>query len=207
MSQSIRFLGLAVMAWAGVRAVSLGLVPGTQALAFDLPQRAEAATIPPVQPTQLPPIQPVAPQAYQAPGYGPYAPYPPHPQMAGYMPYPVYVQMPAASRSSPPVRYADYASAEPLPANPYFEPVRPIEEWPQTACAAPVPGYQVTPSFERAGIPGAFDRIQLSTWAMLRGTPGPAGGLSSLPGSIHQNVIVCMASQPRWSITMGALMR
>ena len=127
MSQSIRFLGLAVMAWAGVRAVSLGLVPGTQALAFDLPQRAEAATIPPVQPTQLPPIQPVAPQAYQAPGYGPYAPYPPHPQMAGYMPYPVYVQVPAASRSSPPVRYADYASAEPRPANPYFEPVRPID--------------------------------------------------------------------------------
>ena len=186
MSQSIRFLGLAVMAWAGVRAVSLGLVPGTQALAFDLPQRAEAATIPPVEPTQLPPIQPLAPQAYQAPGYGPYGPYPPHQQMAGYMPYPVYVPMPAAAPGrSPPVRYADYAPSGTMPANPYFEPVQPIEEWPQTAFAAPVPGHQVTPSFEKAGTPGAFDRIQLSTWAMLRGTPGQASlaGTGTLGGS------------------------
>ena len=89
MSQSIRFLGLAVLAWAGVRAISLGLVPGTQALAFDLPQKAEAATIPAVQPSQLPPIQPIAPPAYQLNGYGPYGPYPAYPQPTAYMPYPV----------------------------------------------------------------------------------------------------------------------
>ena len=35
MSNSIRFLGAAILAWAAVRAVSLGLIPGTQALAFD----------------------------------------------------------------------------------------------------------------------------------------------------------------------------
>jgi hypothetical protein len=60
MSQSIRFLGVAVLAWAGVRAVSLGLVPGTEILAFDLPEKAEATTLPAVQPTQLPPIPPMA---------------------------------------------------------------------------------------------------------------------------------------------------
>jgi hypothetical protein len=185
MSQSIRFLGLAVLAWAGVRAISLGLVPGTQALAFDLPQNRPPA-LPAVQPTQLPPIQPVSPRAYQAPGYSPYGTYSPYQQMSGYMPYPVYVPMPAAApQSSPPVRYVEYASAQPLPANPYFEPVRPIEEWPAMAFAAPVPGHQITPSFEKAGSPAAFDRLQLSTWAMLRGTPGQASlaGTGTLGGS------------------------
>ena len=187
MSQSIRFLGLAVMAWAGVRAISLGLVPGTQALAFDLPQKAEAATIPAVQPTQLPPIQPVAPpQAYQPSGYATYGPYPPYPQMGGYMPYPVYVPIPAAGqRSGPPVRHAEYAPPAPLPDNPYFAPAAPIEQWPETAFIAPVPGHQVTPSFEKSGVPAAFDRLQLSTWAMLRGTPGQASlaGTGTLGGS------------------------
>ena len=64
--------------------------------------------------------------------------------------------------------------AEPLRANPYFEPVQPIEEWPDMAFAAPVPGHQVTPPSTRRASPAAFDRMQLSTWAMLRGTPGPA---------------------------------
>ena len=30
MTASTRFLGLAVFAWAGVRAISLGMVPGTR---------------------------------------------------------------------------------------------------------------------------------------------------------------------------------
>jgi hypothetical protein len=86
MSQSIRFLGIAVLAWAGVRAVSLGLVPGTQALAFDLPaERASLAQARPVEPTQLPPLSPVAPAGPWPPapagasamGYGQYGGYPP----------------------------------------------------------------------------------------------------------------------------------
>ena len=192
MSQSIRFLGLAVMAWAGVRAISLGLVPGTQALAFDLPAATPEAAVPAVQPTQLPPIPPVA-QAQPAGqpgavamGYGPYGPYPPYTGYPAYAPYPVYVPIPAAApRSSPAVRYADYGPAQPPSANPYFQPVEPIEQWPDLAFASPVPGHQVTPSFEKAGGPAAFDRLQLSTWAMLRGTPGQAGlsGTGTLGGS------------------------
>jgi hypothetical protein len=183
MSQSIRFLGVAVMAWAGVRAVSLGLIPGTEAFAFDLPQKGEATAIPAVQPTRLPPIEPVAPpMAYQPAAYGPYGPYP---QMAGPMPYPIYIPTPAAARSSPPVRYVEYRPAEPALANPYFQPAAPIEQWPELAYAPTVPTHQVTPSFEKAGDPAGFDRLQLSTWAMLRGTPGPAGisGTGTLGGS------------------------
>ena len=96
MSQSIRFLGVAVLAWAGVRAVSLGLVPGTDFLAFDLPQKPAGEKTAPVQPTRLPPIEPMAPAPYAAaPAYPPYG-YPPYgPAYAGA--YPVYVPMPAGS--------------------------------------------------------------------------------------------------------------
>ena len=46
MTASTRFLGFAVLAWAGVRAVSLGLVPGSGAVASSLPAAALAATPP-----------------------------------------------------------------------------------------------------------------------------------------------------------------
>lgn len=187
MSQSIRFLGVAVLAWAGVRAVSLGLVPGTDFLAFDLPQKPAGEKTAPVQPTRLPPIEPMAPAPYAAaPAYPPYG-YPPYgPAYAGA--YPVYVPMPAgAARSSPPiVQYISVPVPMPGPsAAPYFQPGQPTEPWPETAFAAPVPGPKVTPSFREEKAPPAFDRLQLSTWAMLRGTPGPAGisGTGTLGGS------------------------
>ena len=191
MSQSIRFLGLAVMAWAGVRAVSLGLIPGTEALAFDLPE-AEARTLPVVPPSQLPPLAPAAPQGPpQAMAYGAYPPYPPYggypsyPAYPAYAPYPVYIPVPAsAPRRSAPPAYA-YAAPEPMAPNPYFEPVRPIEQWPELALAEPVPGPKVTPSFEQSSLKPIFDRLQLSTWAMLRATPGlpSLAGTGTLGGS------------------------
>ena len=46
MTASTRFLGFAILAWAGVRAVSLGLVPGSGAVASGLPAAALAATPP-----------------------------------------------------------------------------------------------------------------------------------------------------------------
>ena len=115
MSQSIRFLGVAVLAWVGVRAVSLGLVPGTQALAFDAPPPASAATIPATSfPPLEPPIGPGAPAASPPgqmayggypPAYGgyppPYGAYPPpygaYPPQPVYAPYPVYLPAHAAA--------------------------------------------------------------------------------------------------------------
>ncbi len=191
MSHSMRFIGLAVIAWAGVRAVSLGMVPGTQALAFDLPAASAStppAPLPPVQPTQLPSIPYLAssgtvpaaagyPVGY--PSYGPYGAYP------AYAPYPVYVTVPAGPlrERGPAVRQVEYASAaDPVPSNAYFEPVAPIEQWSGIA-NLPVIGGQSTPSF--ANPPRGFDRIQLSTWAMLRAMPGEAGlaGTGTLGGS------------------------
>ena len=188
MSQSIRFIGFAVLAWAGVRAVSLGLVPGTQALAFDLPATTPRP-LPAVQPTQLPPVEPMHPQAPPQMAYGaypPYAAYPPYQGYPAYAPYPVNLPMPAAApRQSAPPQYAYAPTEQPPSANPYFAPVAPIEQWPEIAFADPVPGTKVTPSFEESGLKPGFDRLQLSTWAMLRATPGlpSLAGTGTLGGS------------------------
>lgn len=49
MSHSLRFLAVAVFAWAGVRAASLGLMPGTRA------EAADPVGLPPIAPTRLEP--------------------------------------------------------------------------------------------------------------------------------------------------------
>ena len=192
MSQSIRFLGVAVLAWAGVRAVSLGLVPGTQALAFDAPPPpAKAATLPA---TSFPPIDPPAdPRVSGQPmpgqmafGYGGYpppygVPYGAYPPQQIYAPYPVYVPVhPAAYRQSAPVVRREYA--RPVPEqygeNPYFEPVAPLDEWQgvKLAAASPVPRSASAPTFsDGPAVPGRFDRLSLSTWAMMRSKPAPPG--------------------------------
>lgn len=200
MSQSIRFLGVAVLAWAGVRAVSLGLVPGTDALAFDLPAARPTHPVAPIPATRFAQVEQMTPggmpgpaelamtqPSYPAyPGYAPQmAGYPPY---GGYIPYPVYVPVPAAypRQSAPALRPPGYAAqAQPLDypyaeaANPYFQPVRPIEQWSngQLALASPVTGRQTTPSFEAPKLrpAGWIDRLQLSTWAMLRSKPGAPG--------------------------------
>ena len=68
MSKPIRFLGLALCCWAGVRAVSLGLVPATGALAFDLEAaRWRPMRLPSIQPTVLRPIEPALPALFCGP--------------------------------------------------------------------------------------------------------------------------------------------
>jgi hypothetical protein len=187
MSHSIRFLGLAILAWAGVRAVSLGMVPGMKALAFDLPSRSTAAPasrLPAIQPTELPPIEPVSPAVTYPPNggvsamaYQPYGAYPPY---AAYGPYPVYVPVPAASprNSSPQIIYVNPPVMQPPEINVYGGgPDR--ESAPQKlAMAEPIPQMQSspqwksTPSIAEASQPGRLDRLSLSSWAMLRDQPG-----------------------------------
>ncbi len=175
MSHSLRFLGLAVAAWAGVRAVSLGLVPGAEALAFDLPVPASAAVpapalLPPVEPTDLTPPEPIAaaagdfasspyPPAYAYPVYYPVRPAP-YPQLRRH-----------AARSAAP-RYAELTDVPGLPY--YSQPVRALDEWPLSRIASggrvrrmPDPGSSLAAA-------ARFDRIQLTSWAMLRGKPGAA---------------------------------
>ena len=168
MSQSIRFIGLAILAWAAVRAVSLGLVPGMEALAFDAAAAQPDRPLPPIQPTLLPPIEPIG-LSGQAPqlamGYGPPAAYA--------APYPIYVPVAAAARGVPPqIIYLNPPPSEPREIR--FEPQ-------QLALAAPAPVSvrQSTPSFEPTRRPPGLDRLSLTGWATLRNEGGPdslAGG-------------------------------
>lgn len=192
MSHSIRFLGVAILAWAGVRAVSLGLIPGTEALAFDLPEREAARAarpLPPIQPTPLPPIEPIAPpspspmpMALGSAGYPPYGSYPPY---AAYGAYPVYVPVPAAGgRSAPPQVIYLTAPVAPPPEINVYGGVPPVAAAApdKLAMAEPVPlpaqakpEWRSTPSIDNEGRAGKLDRLSLSTWAMLRDQPGAQG--------------------------------
>jgi len=181
MSNSIRFLGAAIFAWAAVRAVSLGLIPGTGALAFDA-QAAQAAKprLPAIPPSQLPPIEPIAQQYPAPPSAGSYAPqvaYPGYGGYSGYAPYPIYVPVQLASgrRSSPPqIVYLDRPQALPAEINVYGGGA-PLGELGHPADAAPppaVPARQSTPSFGELKVPKLPDRLSISSWATMRNRAG-----------------------------------
>ena len=192
MSHSLRFLGLAVTAWVGVRAVSLGLVPGLDSLAFDAAEAAPSvappgpAGLPPVEPSELAPPPPMQPAAYPQYGYPQYG----YPQYAGYGP-PPYGYQPYAYRPSYPVvrpviRYVvqGYDGDTRRSAAPRYAEMADVPGISATYADAPFPrGGQSTPA--RTMVPATptdptfaeprkFDRWQMSTWAMLRDRPGPA---------------------------------
>ena len=184
MSQSIRFLGVAVFAWVGVRAVSLGLVPGTQQLAFDTPARAAPLA---VAATSFPPIEPVAPpppppgqMAYGAyppgygaypPGYGsPYGTYPPQPPYGAYPPQPSYGAYP------PRPVYAPYPVYVPVQTAAYRQSAPSQGERVRRQYAEPPPDqYGDNPYFAPVAPLDEWDGIKLSA-----GSPAPgsrsAGG-------------------------------
>jgi hypothetical protein len=176
MSQSIRFLGFAVLTWAAVRAISLGIVPGTQALAFDGGALPETRQLPPIQPTMLPPIAPMRPNPPsqflgQARSGVPlvFGDYP------TLVPYPVYIPAQAAmGRSSQPqIIYVNPAPSEPREVHLYGTDFGLGETGPRLAMAAPVPPRQSTPSFERSEIKPVLDRLSLTGWATMRNKAGP----------------------------------
>ncbi len=178
MSGSLRFLALAMAGWVTIRAISLGLFPGSEAMA------SEAPPVPPIAATSFPPIGPAEPQPYGAayPGYPAYYP-------AGYAgapaPYPGYAPYPARPMVIViPAAQPRYAAAPPRPSdnlapiafslgeqNPYFEPVPQIGQWPRFG-----PGGGSSRPVEAATPlrPARFDRLQLSAWAMMRAQPGGA---------------------------------
>lgn len=192
MSRPIRFLGFAILAWAAVRAVSLGMVPGTGALAFDAQASQPARPLPPIQPSLLPPIEPIAPAPapnIMGMSYAPHAAYPQGAPYPLYAPYPVYVPVQAgAGRSAPPqIIYVTPPPAEPREVHVYGDPLpgsgEKLAMAETTRPTTPVP--QSTPSFtERRQIKG-LDRLSLTGWAMMREQPGPhsLAGRGTLGGS------------------------
>jgi hypothetical protein len=175
MRPSLRFLAIAVIGWAGVRAAALGVLPGAEMFSIE---RSEAK-VPPIVATEFPPIAPVDPAPAFVAGATPY--------YAGAQASPVQVQPIVYYESAPVSRAAPLTSIAPAPGL-NFGSVPSADEWPLSRMAAisrparhsSVPAQSVPATFSA---PNKLDRLQLSSWAMLRGRKGEPFGPSSL-GSV-----------------------
>ena len=169
MSAAIRFLGVALVGWVGLRTVALGLVPGAEALEF-IPGFTPAPQIALYDP---PPLAPAPPPIANPPLASPP------------------VLLAALPLRAPPTPSVDAALARSAhaPAAPpvWFSPPPKLDDWPLSRIAsASQSRRQSTPVRTAPGaapIPPRLDRISLTTWAMLRqipaGTRLPDDGLAS----------------------------
>ena len=175
MSAAIRFLGLAVVAWVGLRTFSLGLIPGAEALA-SFPSFIPGFTPAPKIAYDPPPIAPV-----EAPVFS--------------IPAPARVESVAAASPAPPppTPALDAARARSAvfsaPAPVWFSPLPKLDEWPLSRIAASSRSQSHRQSIPARVTPGPapirprLDRISLTTWALLRqmpaGSPLPEDSLAS----------------------------
>jgi len=169
MSPSLRFLAMAVIGWAGLRAATLGMVPGTEIIADPSSDPKPAA----IQATQFADIDPIAP-----------APTAPLPFQPASLPYyeggamqPLVVPVYYSYRGSPAPQQASGQGYWEIPdGRPVFHPVAAatLDEWPlsrlASAAAMPARSTVTTPMQTTAPAIAAarIDRIQLTMWAMLR---------------------------------------
>lgn len=173
MSASLRFLALALVGWVGVRAATLGHVPGAELFTIDREERDPAP--PAIAQTQFPPIEPAMLD------YGAAPPPPPLHHASVPTPVPFYYRVPvpvaAPVRQAQPLRLTEIV---PVAAPVFFSPVPQLDSWPlgdiaRGRFAAPrrsvVTGDQQ--SVPAAIIKPRLDRLQLTAWALLRGQPGP----------------------------------
>ncbi|HET7709278.1 MAG TPA: hypothetical protein VFK50_07075 [Sphingomicrobium sp.] len=174
MSAPLRFLGLIAVGWLAFRAGTLWSLPGAGAAkaADDAPESAPS----PIVPTEFPPIAPAPtdpddayfyPPPYQQgyPGYGPppYAPYAAPVPVRFPVYYPAYhpVQPTPAATPLPDRRSIDFDRA----------PLAPPDDW-SLVQLSPMPGRPravSSPVVSPPLPPARLDRLQLSSWALLRG--------------------------------------
>lgn len=186
MRPSLRFLALAIFGWAGVRAASLGALPGAEIFRVD---RSEAKP-PPIVATQFPPIEPLPPAtAGEAPAEMREAGLPfvqaselSPPARALTAPI-YYVSVPAAAAAP---RRASLADLLPEPRPQFYSPLPALDEWPLSRIASTsmpplrssvlTPGESTPVAIKRGGI----DRLQLTAWALLRAQSAGVAGSQSL---------------------------
>jgi len=186
MRPSVRFLAIALVGWAGARAMTVGAIPGAEMFRIE---RSEAKAPLPIAATEFPPlepVQPVDPAYYQQAGYPsgpqqwPMQAWPRFQPVA--MPVPVYYGAASASSSQAPQSYTPIL---PTPRR-FYDPSPALDDAPWSRLAAasfpPLQSKVVLPaqSIPAAVTRGTFDRLQLSSWALLRGQQGMPMGPSSL---------------------------
>jgi hypothetical protein len=196
MRPSLRFLALAVVGWAGIRAYVLGVLPGAELFKIE-PSEAKA---PPLVQTQFPAIEPVEPATpimppgvAAMPAMAPSSIAPGVRYVQGVVGVPVAMrpgvvtvyQLPAATAASghqsqipeAPVVPADYTAFAPLNQGPLAN----LANLWATSRPRSVAANQSLPP---APVPPLdshkLDRLQLSTWALLRSQQTGVAGSQSL---------------------------
>jgi hypothetical protein len=183
MKPSLRFLGVAVLGWATFRAATLDALRGAELFRID---RSEAKA-PPIVPTHFPPIDPIAAasegQAWtdlREAGLSYFG------AADSAMPsrtvvVPVYYPV-----ASTPAGATALANLLPEPRAQFFPGTPVLDEWPLSRIAAssmpPLRSTVVTPA---QSVPGALkrsgiDRLQLTSWALLRAQSAGTAGTGSL---------------------------
>lgn len=185
MSAPLRFLGLAIIGYVGLRTASSALalqpvsgVPLSPPATPLLDQSAEARALPPGVPADMGPPPGAYPYGYAAAGMGM------PPQAYPVMPYPVMPAMLPARQSAAVYYPAPYpypapaavAPPEPQPAAlAYDGEARPLYQWPAIGTAGPfsLPQMQSTPSWGRPDGGTDFasaqpNRWSVDAWALLR---------------------------------------
>lgn len=182
MRPSLRFLALVVVGWAGIRAASLGKLPGAEMFRID---RSEAKPAPPpIVPTEFPPIDPVQPyEAAANPGLTAPPPIMQYAAVARPITVPIYYAAVSAPPSPlPPPRRLAGVLPEPAPA--FYSPIPALDEWPLSRIASSsMPQRRSTVIVAGQSTPARLnklDRLQLTAWALLRGRQGQLLGPSSL---------------------------
>jgi hypothetical protein len=177
MRPSLRFLALAVVGWVGVRATALGILPGGSLFRIE---RSEAKT-PAIIPTAFPPIEPVA----LAQPYSAQAEY----ASAAYAQQPIMVPVYYPARVSAPVNpvVQSYDGLPLPPRRSFYGTVPTLDDMPMSRLAAVSrPVRSSIPAEETPAAPPLrprLDRLQLSSWALLRSQQlGIAGSRSLATG-------------------------
>jgi hypothetical protein len=182
MRPSLRFLSVVVIGWAGFRAMTIGALPGAEVFRIT-PSEAKP---PPIVPTQFPPLEPIAPAA-------PFDPaaqlastgYPVTPAVGRTVMVPVYYAarspVPQIARTNAPI-----AALLPEPRAQFYSSIPVLDEWPLSRIAAtsmpPLRSNVVAPeqSIPAALARSRIDRVQLTSWALLRPEQGGVAGSRSL---------------------------
>ena len=169
MRPSLRFLVLAVVAWTGVRAVTLGMIPGVSVLHAQ-PTEPHATMPPPSElaATEFPPIEPIAgvPVAEPPPLQQANMPIPP----AGWLQALRSLLMPTRARivyASAPAPSEHFTAILPTPRPNFYASVPQLDEWPllRLASASHQPARSDTVIPLQSPVPAIaqarLDRIQL----------------------------------------------
>lgn len=179
MRPSLRFLALAVIGWAGLRAATLGSLPGAGMFSIE----PSEAKVPAIAATQFPGIEPIAPANadYAPPPMAADAFYPAPPAVRA-MPIPAYY----AAASSAPRGAAGFSAVLPEPRPHFYAPIPALDEWPLSRLAASSVAARRSnvigagQSIPEASVRNGIDRLQLSTWALLRSQQAGVAGSQPL---------------------------